>query len=104
MSLRERLEILGDSPPAAADGTGDEMGAGLVESIERAGLYGRGGAAFPTATKMRAVAKERRRAIVVANGAEGEPASLKDKLLLEACPTSCSTADRSRRRRSAPAS
>ena len=35
---------------------------------------------------MRAVAKERRRAIVIANGAEGEPASLKDKLLLEALP------------------
>ena len=58
----------------------------MIEEIERAGLLGRGGAAFPTATKMRAVAGARRRAVVVANGAEGEPASLKDRTLLESLP------------------
>ena len=58
----------------------------LIDEIERAGLLGRGGAAFPTATKMRAVADARRRAIVVVNAAEGEPASLKDRTLLESLP------------------
>jgi len=63
-----------------------ERAAMLVDEIERAGLLGRGGAAFPTATKMRAVLDARGRAIVVANAAEGEPASLKDRTLLETLP------------------
>jgi NADH:ubiquinone oxidoreductase subunit F (NADH-binding) len=58
----------------------------LVEEIERSGLLGHGGAAFPTATKMRAVAGARKRAIVVVNAAEGEPASRKDRTLLETLP------------------
>jgi NADH:ubiquinone oxidoreductase subunit F (NADH-binding) len=63
-----------------------ESANGLIEEIERAGLLGRGGAAFPTARKMRAVAERGRRAVVVANAAEGEPASLKDRTLLETVP------------------
>src|SRR5207253_7611143 len=54
----------------------------LIDAIDRAGLRGRGGAGFPTAVKMRAVAGGRGRAVVLANGTEGEPASYKDKLLL----------------------
>ncbi|GAY08352.1 NADH-ubiquinone oxidoreductase-F iron-sulfur binding region domain-containing protein [Pseudonocardia sp. N23] len=60
----------------------------LVDSIAAAGLRGRGGAGFPTAAKVRAVAasrsqRVRRRApVVVANGCEGEPASRKDSVLL----------------------
>jgi NADH:ubiquinone oxidoreductase subunit F (NADH-binding) len=54
----------------------------IIDLVERAGLRGRGGAGFPTAVKMRAVARGRSRAVVVANGTEGEPASYKDKLLL----------------------
>ena len=53
----------------------------LIEEVERAGLRGRGGAQFPTATKLRTVAAGRR-CVVVANGTEGEPASGKDKALL----------------------
>ena len=53
----------------------------LIDEVERAGLRGRGGAQFPTATKLRAVATARH-PIVVANGTEGEPASSKDKALL----------------------
>jgi NADH:ubiquinone oxidoreductase subunit F (NADH-binding) len=63
-----------------------ERAALLVDEIERSGLLGHGGAAFPTATKMRAVASARRRAIVVVNAAEGEPASLKDRTLLHTLP------------------
>jgi NADH:ubiquinone oxidoreductase subunit F (NADH-binding) len=63
-----------------------ERAAQLIDEIERAGLTGRGGATFPTATKMRGVANARGRAIVVVNAAEGEPASLKDRTLLETLP------------------
>ena len=58
----------------------------LADELERAGLLGRGGAAFPTATKLRAVAASRGRSIVVVNGVEAEPPSLKDKTLLELAP------------------
>ena len=58
----------------------------LVHTIEHAGLRGRGGAAFPTARKVRAVSDHGGWPVVVANGAEGEPASQKDKLLLCALP------------------
>lgn len=53
----------------------------LIEQVDRAGLRGRGGAAFPTGKKMRAVAASRGRPVVVVNAAEGEPASSKDRVL-----------------------
>jgi NADH:ubiquinone oxidoreductase subunit F (NADH-binding) len=58
----------------------------LLDEISRSGLQGRGGAAFPAARKLTAVGHGRRRAVVVANGCEGEPASHKDKLLAELAP------------------
>jgi NADH:ubiquinone oxidoreductase subunit F (NADH-binding) len=58
----------------------------LIDAVERAGLRGRGGAGFPTAIKMRAVAHGRRRPVVLVNGSEGEPASAKDALLLSTAP------------------
>ena len=56
--------------------------------MERAGLTGRGGAAFPTAAKLRAVrdAAAGRTPLVIANGTEGEPASGKDRALLASAP------------------
>ncbi len=58
----------------------------LIDAVEAAGLTGRGGGAFPTARKMRAVADRPGPAAVVVNGCEGEPASLKDRLLLGVAP------------------
>jgi len=58
----------------------------LIDIVERSGLTGRGGAGFPTGRKMRSVARRRGPAVVVANGAEGEPASAKDRLLLTRLP------------------
>ena len=58
----------------------------LLEVVDQAGLRGRGGAAFPTARKLRAVRSARGRPIVVANGCESEPLSAKDALLLHELP------------------
>jgi NADH:ubiquinone oxidoreductase subunit F (NADH-binding) len=61
----------------------------LITEVERAGLTGRGGAAFPTGRKLRAVAavsSGRGTAVVVANGSESEPASSKDAVLLSRSP------------------
>src|SRR6266540_6809106 len=58
----------------------------VVDAVERSGLRGRGGASFPTGTKLRAVRDGRRSPVVVVNGSEGEPASGKDKLLLTMAP------------------
>ena len=58
----------------------------LIKIVETAGLRGHGGAAFPMARKLRAVASRRGRSIVVANGSEGEPASKKDRALLRELP------------------
>jgi NADH:ubiquinone oxidoreductase subunit F (NADH-binding) len=54
----------------------------LLRRVAASGLAGRGGAAFPTAVKLDSVRDRRRRPVVVANGAEGEPPSGKDKVLL----------------------
>ncbi|BCB82856.1 NADH-ubiquinone oxidoreductase-F iron-sulfur binding region domain-containing protein [Phytohabitans suffuscus] len=54
----------------------------LLREVDRAGLRGRGGAAFPTARKLRTVRTGRGVPVVVANGEEGEPASVKDRWLL----------------------
>ncbi|MGY1669900.1 NADH-ubiquinone oxidoreductase-F iron-sulfur binding region domain-containing protein [Geodermatophilus sp. SYSU D00710] len=64
--------------------------ADVAALAESAALTGRGGAAFPTAVKVRsvarAVARARRAPVVVANGAEGEPAALEDRVLLTRAP------------------
>jgi NADH:ubiquinone oxidoreductase subunit F (NADH-binding) len=56
----------------------------LLAAMRAAELRGRGGAAFPTATKLEAVVKAAppTRPIVVGNGAEGEPFSFKDRYLM----------------------
>ena len=57
----------------------------LTMALEGVRLLGRGGAAFPVAAKLRATAPGRRTHVVV-NGAEGEPASHKDRTLMRLAP------------------
>jgi NADH:ubiquinone oxidoreductase subunit F (NADH-binding) len=57
----------------------------LLDEIDRSGLLGRGGAAFPMAVKLRTVrdaGRAGRQTVLLANGEEGEPASVKDRWLL----------------------
>lgn len=57
----------------------------LLDAVAAAGLLGRGGAAFPMAVKLTTVRAARRagkQTVVIANGEEGEPASVKDRWLL----------------------
>ena len=58
----------------------------LIDLVTASGLRGRGGGSFPTGVKLAAVASARRRPVVLANGAEGEPVSFKDKALLRRAP------------------
>lgn len=81
----------GDRPASldehtAAHGPLARVGPELIEATRLAGLTGRGGASFPTAVKLRAVAAQRGPRLVLANGAEGEPMSAKDSTLLELAP------------------
>jgi NADH:ubiquinone oxidoreductase subunit F (NADH-binding) len=83
MPLAEHLDLHGSF---LLRGYGGDRGPTmLIDAVERAGLTGHGGAGFPTARKMRAVAG-RRRPVVVVNAAEGEPASRKDELLTRTRP------------------
>jgi NADH-quinone oxidoreductase subunit F len=55
----------------------------VLDAVAAAGLSGRGGAAFPTAVKWRAVAAESAPKHVVANCDESEPGTFKDRTLME---------------------
>jgi len=81
-SLEEHLVRYGRLP-RGWDGPWREQ---LVAEVGRAGLTGRGGAGFPTARKLAAVAAGPGMPVVIANGTEGEPASAKDKVLLACAP------------------
>ena len=53
-----------------------------IERLARSGLRGRGGGWFPAARKWHAVRVESGEPAVVANGAEGEPGSVKDRFVM----------------------
>ncbi|MFF9909431.1 NADH-ubiquinone oxidoreductase-F iron-sulfur binding region domain-containing protein [Streptomyces sp. NPDC013457] len=59
---------------------------GLLAHLAASGLRGRGGAGFPAAVKLRSVRDRGGAPVVVANGEEGEPGSVKDRWLLRARP------------------
>ncbi len=77
--LAEHLRRYGPQPS-------DATPMSLVEAVERSGLTGRGGGRFPAGRKLRTVARQRGRAVVVANAMESEPASRKDETLLALSP------------------
>ncbi len=92
LTLAEHLARYGPVPFSDTAELGDSI---LISEAEQAGLTGRGGAGFPAGRKMRAVAQAGRRAgplrsqvgtVVIANGAESEPASAKDRMLLARAP------------------
>src|SRR5262249_38416318 len=74
----------GDGPPAPGGRTRPARAGGGRGGAS--GLPGGGGAGSPTGRKLRSVAAGPGVAVVVANGAEGEPASCKDRLLLTRLP------------------
>ena len=55
----------------------------LPARLAEAGLLGRGGAGFPVARKLAAVSGRPGPKVVVANGEEGEPGSVKDRYLMQ---------------------
>lgn len=74
--VRDHFERLGPVPPVG-------VGTGVIAELEASGLLGRGGAGFSVGRKWRAVAERKGgTAVVVANGAEGEAASWKDRVLM----------------------
>ena len=63
------------------------VGRALIEALVGSGLTGRGGGSFPVGAKWRAVAAASKGStVVVANGAEGEPQSHKDRVLMTTRP------------------
>src|SRR5579875_435051 len=72
--LESHLQRLGPCPAGGAE---------LLSALRSTGIRGRGGARFPAWRKWRAVGERSGgRAVVLANGAEGEPASWKDQVLM----------------------
>jgi NADH:ubiquinone oxidoreductase subunit F (NADH-binding) len=82
-SLPGHLRRHGPRPSCAGDWQRRQR---LIDEVEKSHLTGRGGAAFPAAVKLRALAAARRAPLVIANGVEGEPSSAKDKVLLTTAP------------------
>ncbi len=58
----------------------------LIRRVTASGLRGRGGGWFPTGRKWQAVRAEGIEPFLVANGAEGEPGSVKDRFLMTTRP------------------
>ena len=81
----DQAEHLARYGPLRSAGLSRQRREALIDEVDRSGLTGRGGAGFPAARKLAAVAAGHA-PIVVANGTEGEPASCKDKVLLARSP------------------
>jgi NADH:ubiquinone oxidoreductase subunit F (NADH-binding) len=78
MSLDHHREIHGELPRRRPTE--------LATELERSGLRGRGGGAFPLSAKLAAVRRGAGSPVLVINGSEGEPMSTKDRLLMWCTP------------------
>jgi NADH:ubiquinone oxidoreductase subunit F (NADH-binding) len=85
MRIDQHLAIRGELPFLERRGGGASEHP-LIRELDKAGVRGHGGAAYPTAAKLRAVSQASGAPVVVVNGCEGEPTSYKDHLLLEQLP------------------
>jgi NADH:ubiquinone oxidoreductase subunit F (NADH-binding) len=80
-------EPLADHRARLGDLPGRTERANLISMLEASGLLGRGGAGFPVGRKWASVAgRAKGDAVVLANGAEGEPLSHKDRVLMASRP------------------
>ena len=90
LSLLDGPDLRGGAEPATSHlarlGPSLLSGAALIGALDESDLRGRGGAGFPVGRKWRSVAARPGPRVVVANGAEGEPLSFKDRLLMQARP------------------
>ncbi|HZE06992.1 MAG TPA: NADH-ubiquinone oxidoreductase-F iron-sulfur binding region domain-containing protein [Solirubrobacteraceae bacterium] len=84
MPFDRHISVHGQRPSGSARTNG--VSSGLVAELTRAGLRGRGGASFPLSMKLDAVQRAKGTPVVVINGTEGEPMSVKDRMLLESLP------------------
>jgi NADH-quinone oxidoreductase subunit F len=85
-----RVETIDDY---LADGGGEGIARAVaigpdatIDEVLRSGLRGRGGGGFLTGRKWRGVTEGGTRRFLVANGAEGEPGTFKDRTLMRANP------------------
>ncbi len=81
----EVRRVLTKRPSALAKA--EAMGpAALLDLVEKSGLLGRGGAAFPAALKWRAVAGATGDKWAICNADESEPGTFKDRVVMEELP------------------
>jgi NADP-reducing hydrogenase subunit HndC len=79
--------IIHDGYQALAKAVTEMKPTEICETLEKAGLRGRGGAGFPTGTKWRFVNKTPGpKKYVICNADESEPGTFKDRLILEGDP------------------
>lgn len=83
LSLDRHLDVHGPRPSLLAGHLDPDV---LLRAVEAANLRGRGGGGYPLAKKLTQVANGRGRKYVVVNGAESEPASRKDAVLMGRSP------------------
>ena len=84
MSFTEHRDLHGDLPDVARSRSGRPDP--LLTELRESGLRGRGGGGFPLDRKIQAVLQAGGTPVVLVNANEGEPMSVKDRMLLASVP------------------